>query len=185
MKLGNRERPLGQRRPPRPHVNNACRRRCGLILAAHRRLRFYETDARVGGPDWLSSERFDIVARAGEIPASLNPSTAVRLMLRTLLSERFALVIHQEQRVMPIYALTLARRDGSLGRQLQRSVMDCAAIATGRAASGAAVNNDGRPRCGWHQKSSRAKGGRKPTKTPALCDSYSLRLCSPAQRRHH
>jgi len=37
-------------------------------------------------------------------------------MLQRLLTERFGLVVHTEAREMPVYALTVARGDGQLGR---------------------------------------------------------------------
>ena len=44
----------------------------------------------VGGPSWLDSERFDILAKAEGNPTP----DQERLMLRTLLAERFALSVH-------------------------------------------------------------------------------------------
>ena len=68
-----------------------------------------------GGPDWLVSERFDIIARGPEgTPDRLRPA-----MLRTLLAERFKLVAHFETRDQQVYSLTLLRSDGRLGPQLK------------------------------------------------------------------
>jgi len=70
-----------------------------------------------GGPAWLTSERFDIIARGREgTPDRLRPA-----MLRTLLAERFKLVAHFETREQQIYALVPLRNDGRLGPQLQPS----------------------------------------------------------------
>lgn len=70
-----------------------------------------------GGPDWLTSERFDIIARGPEgTPDRLRPA-----MLRTLLAERFKLVAHFETREQQVYSLTLLRGDGRLGPQLKPS----------------------------------------------------------------
>jgi uncharacterized protein (TIGR03435 family) len=80
----------------------------------------------IGGPSWMNTERFDIVAKAEG-----NPSTDVfrdqaRLMLRTLLADRFRLTLHHETRELPIHALVIARRDGKLGPQLRPSKLaDC------------------------------------------------------------
>ena len=54
-----------------------------------------------GGPNWLSSDRFDVLAKAKGDP----PVAQKRLMLRRLLEERFKLAAHTETRVLPIYAL--------------------------------------------------------------------------------
>ena len=59
----------------------------------------------VAGPDWLEFDRFDIAARA---PANSSPET-VRKMLQALLADRFQLVVHNEMRPMPAYALSLGK----------------------------------------------------------------------------
>jgi uncharacterized protein (TIGR03435 family) len=78
----------------------------------------------VGGPDWLESDRFDVVAKApdGEFTIDI-----MRPMLQSLLVERFKLAFRRENREMPIYALMKARSDGRLGPNLTASAVDCAA----------------------------------------------------------
>ena len=61
----------------------------------------------VGAPDWVNSDRFDILARG---PAGAVESDVPR-RLQPLLSERFALEAHRETRDHPTYALVLARAD--------------------------------------------------------------------------
>lgn len=74
----------------------------------------------IGGPDWITSERFDINART---PDGVNYS---RDMLRRLLEERFKLVTHTETREQQVYALVLARADGRLGPQIKpTTTLDC------------------------------------------------------------
>lgn len=82
-----------------------------------------------GGPEWMASDRFDVVAKApeGEFTADL-----MRPMLRSLLAERFKLVVHNETREMAIYALVKARDDGKLGPNLSPAAIDCAAVMRGR-----------------------------------------------------
>ena len=76
----------------------------------------------VGGPDWINTARFDIEARTEG-----NPSQDQMLeMLRTLLADRFTLVVHKEMKDSPVYALTLARRDGRLGPRMRRAETECA-----------------------------------------------------------
>ena len=86
----------------------------------------------IGAPDWIRNERFDIVAKATverpENPAAGAPGNAPRLMLQSLLAERFKLATHPETRPLQIYALVLARPDGKLGPQLRASTVDCAAM---------------------------------------------------------
>jgi uncharacterized protein (TIGR03435 family) len=77
----------------------------------------------VDAPDWITTERFDITATA-------DPNSSIeqmRVMLRGLLEDRFKMKVHKEKRDLPIYALTLARRDGQLGPKLHESAVDCGA----------------------------------------------------------
>jgi uncharacterized protein (TIGR03435 family) len=88
-----------------------------------------------GGPGWLASDRFDIVAKAEgagdhfQADRSGTPSRG-QLMLRALLADRFKLEVHTGSRDLPIYALTLARTDGAFGPQVRRSARDCHAPGT-------------------------------------------------------
>ncbi len=59
----------------------------------------------VGGPNWLEFDRFDIAAKA---PASSSPEQ-VRLMLQSLLADRFRLTVHKEMRPMPAFVLAAGR----------------------------------------------------------------------------
>ena len=60
-----------------------------------------------GGPDWVDSGHYDIVAKApGEIRPNLDQQMA---MLRALLAARFHLTFHREPRQMQVYALTVAK----------------------------------------------------------------------------
>ena len=97
-----------------------------------------------GGPSWLASDHFDINAkvpdefRAMAPPAPGSGPGPLQLMIRALLVERFKLVVHNETKDSPIYALILARADGKLGPGLKKSNVDCAAVfAAGRARGGA------------------------------------------------
>jgi uncharacterized protein (TIGR03435 family) len=96
-----------------------------------------------GGPSWLASDHFDINAkvpdefRAMAPPAPGSGPGPLQLMIRALLVERFKLVVHNETKDSPIYALILARADGRLGPGLKKSNVDCAAVfAAGRARGG-------------------------------------------------
>jgi uncharacterized protein (TIGR03435 family) len=105
-----------------------------------------------GGPAWIDTERFDIMARG---PDDLSFADS-RAMLLALLQQRFTLRTHTEKRDAPVYSLELARRDGAPGAGLRRSQMDCAAYsatltATGRGAAaikvgpGCGLNSGGAP----------------------------------------
>jgi uncharacterized protein (TIGR03435 family) len=71
----------------------------------------------VGGPSWLSSDRYAIDAQA--------PAGATRA---SVLAERFQLAAHTERRELPSFALMLANRDGRLGPRLRRSGPECAPV---------------------------------------------------------
>jgi len=83
----------------------------------------------VGGPKWMETDRFDVVAKAsGDPPPGPNgPPPQMFLMIQSLLADRFHLKVHYETRDMPIYALVLARSDGKLGPTMKLSTTDCAA----------------------------------------------------------
>ncbi len=67
----------------------------------------YNVDSEmvVGGPNWLEFDRFDIAAKA---PASSSPEE-VRLMLQSLLADRFKLVVHKDVRPMPAFVLAAGK----------------------------------------------------------------------------
>lgn len=78
-----------------------------------------------GAPEWTFDRSFDVV---GTYPGHRRPSeNDIRLMLQNLLSDRFGLKVHREQRELPAYDLVLARKDGRMGPQFQKSNVDCAA----------------------------------------------------------
>src|ERR1700722_11096082 len=63
-----------------------------------------------GGPAWLDSAKFNVEAKApGDIKISPGPEGAaqLRLMLQSLLAERFKLVVHRETRQQQVYDLVV------------------------------------------------------------------------------
>jgi uncharacterized protein (TIGR03435 family) len=82
-----------------------------------------------GGPNWLGSDHFDIVAKAaGEGP--LARSQAMQ-MLQSLLADRFQVKVHRETKEMPVYALVA----GKNGAKLKESPPDAAGGTSVRAGS--------------------------------------------------
>lgn len=79
-----------------------------------------------GGPRWMNTDRFDVSATLGS--DSGNTVAEKQRRLRSLLMERFKLRVHRETKVLPIYALTLSRKDGSLGAHLRRADAVCDAL---------------------------------------------------------
>jgi uncharacterized protein (TIGR03435 family) len=70
-------------------------------------------------PKWIYNERFDVEARANGEPAK----DQMRLMMRSLLKDRFKLVVHTEQRTQDVFDLELAR-PGRTGPQLRAHQTD-------------------------------------------------------------
>jgi uncharacterized protein (TIGR03435 family) len=94
-----------------------------LIRAAYRG-KLYQ----ISGPDWMTTARFDVVAKLPEGAKA----DQVPEMLRTLLEERFHLALHNSSKEMPVYALVVGK-DGS---KLKESTPDDATDGTGAAAGG-------------------------------------------------
>lgn len=86
-----------------------------LVRAAYSDQGILMTSQVVGGPDWMNTDRFDIVATA---PSG---TTVNMTMLRALLAERFALKVHTETREMPVFDMVIANSEGKLGPQLVKS----------------------------------------------------------------
>jgi uncharacterized protein (TIGR03435 family) len=63
---------------------------------------------------WTTEDRFDIEARAPGNPTKAD----YRLMMQSLLADRFKLAVHYETRVVPLFVLVLAK-PGKLGPQLR------------------------------------------------------------------
>lgn len=70
-------------------------------------------------PGWAKTEGFDIQARAAGNPGK----DQMRLMMRSLLADRFALKIHTETRQVPVFGLVLLKA-GKTGPQLQKHPED-------------------------------------------------------------
>jgi len=65
-----------------------------------------------GAPAWVGSDRYDILA---ETPGDVRPTLDEQMaMLRKLLSDRFNLTFHREQKEFSIYALTVAKNGPKL-----------------------------------------------------------------------
>jgi len=93
----------------------------------------YEGDALstpgqfVGGPDWIDADRYNIVAKAeGESGRDASGyNRRLEAMLQALLKDRFKLRVHTEMRVVDVYALVVASKDGKLGPQLHEHTAEC------------------------------------------------------------
>lgn len=60
---------------------------------------------QLSGPSWMDSAHFDVTAK---VPQGTTQEQ-FHIMLQNLLAERFKLVVHKEQKQLPIYALTIGK----------------------------------------------------------------------------
>jgi uncharacterized protein (TIGR03435 family) len=103
-----------------------------LVAFAYQRHGFDPRDV-IGGPQWLDSERFDVVAKASAEHV-VDPDGSPRqtwAMLAALLAQRFKLQVHEESRDRAVYALMRETPDGKLGPRLRTSTVDCGAVMRG------------------------------------------------------
>jgi hypothetical protein len=66
-----------------------------------------------GGPDWVRSDRWDVLAKAEGVEDRLTLAQE-RPMLQALLGVRFQLKVHTETKELPVYALTLDKNGSKL-----------------------------------------------------------------------
>jgi uncharacterized protein (TIGR03435 family) len=101
-----------------PTIYNPTRERFAITSITTKSLIAYAYDVRdfqvSGGPSWLGSEEYDIVAK----PQGEASSERILAMARGLLTERFNLTLHRESKEMPVLALAVAKG----GPRLQPSV---------------------------------------------------------------
>jgi len=81
-----------------------------------------------GGPDWISTDRFDIAAKSDHRISGGEQHE----MLRTLLEERFKLKTHSESHEGRIFNLVMARADRKPGPNVLPTTLDCGAIRAAR-----------------------------------------------------
>jgi uncharacterized protein (TIGR03435 family) len=115
--------------------------------------------SQVIGPNWIATDRFDITAKApSDLPSDVaSLSKLMPAMLRALLEDRFKLKTHMETREDQIYALVVARSDGSQGPQLHPAAVDCLALAAARRENPTAASVP--VQCGLHFDAGRLSGG--------------------------
>jgi uncharacterized protein (TIGR03435 family) len=76
-----------------------------MSLADLIRIAYKIQSYQINGPDWIKTERFDIL---GKIPEGVSKDK-VPEMLQALLAERFGLKFHRESQEHPIYALIVGK----------------------------------------------------------------------------
>ena len=107
------------------HVDGARVSCTYLSLKDYIRIAHRVKDYQVTGPEWLSSERFDIAAT---LPAGVARERVLDMM-QVLLAERFRLKLHRDTKEFPVYGLV----SGKGGLKMKESTADSGA-ASGEAA---------------------------------------------------
>jgi uncharacterized protein (TIGR03435 family) len=99
-----------------PTIYNPTRGRFAIDAITTKGLIAYAYDVRdfqiSGGPAWLGSEQYDIVAK----PEGDASGEKILAMARSLLTERFNLTVHHESKEMPVLALVAAKGGPRLHR---------------------------------------------------------------------
>jgi uncharacterized protein (TIGR03435 family) len=120
-----------------------------LIRMAYSRFAF-DTRQIVGGPSWIDSEHFDLVATM-DLPPQVDSTglpAGLVAMLRALIEDRFGVKTHNERREGDVYTLTFARGDKQTGAGL-RTVPDACAAAMKEFTGASPPPRSGPPPCSF------------------------------------
>jgi uncharacterized protein (TIGR03435 family) len=150
-----------------------------LIKFAYQR-HFFDEREVIGGPAWVSSERFDLHASVSGEHAFESDGFPRKTgaLLRAFLAERFQLKVHEEDRDRPVYALTTATHDGVLGPRMRKSNIDCGAVMRGDRPS---LGPGEGPACGFKTPPGRLFANTFPI--PAIASLLSRHLDRPVVDR--
>jgi len=107
-----------------------------LSLADLIRIAYRVKAYQVSGPDWMSTERFDVRAKLPEGASQ----EQVPEMLQALLAERFKLTLHRQTKEQNVYALVV----GKGGSKLKESVPEADAPPAGDPPPGTTVIGEGK-----------------------------------------
>jgi uncharacterized protein (TIGR03435 family) len=92
-------------------------------------------------PGWVLTDRFDIQARTQIADPTKDQ---MRLMMRSLLADRFQLKVHNETRQLPVFGLLLAK-PGKMGPKLTAHAAADASCSGGQACGGLSLRPAGTP----------------------------------------
>ncbi len=93
---------------------------------------------RISGPDWLNTERYNIVAT---LPANTTVAD-FRLMVANLLADRFKLTLHRAAKEVSGYALEIAQNGVKAGVKIQPSPREPQPVQPGEGPSNALMVTD-------------------------------------------
>jgi uncharacterized protein (TIGR03435 family) len=80
-----------------------------------------EPDRVVNTPKWWDSEHYDIIAKT----TAMVPMETLRVLLQSLLKDRFQLEVHNDEQPVTVYALTLGKREPKLKDADNSNRSDC------------------------------------------------------------
>jgi uncharacterized protein (TIGR03435 family) len=98
------------------HIDGAMVSINGMTLKWYIHYAYTVKENQVSGPDWLTAERVDIVAK---LPAGATREQ-IPAMMQALLADRFKLTLHRESKEFPVYALIV----GKGGAKIKESPLD-------------------------------------------------------------
>ena len=87
------------------HMDGSQVRIAYVVMRDYIAMAFAVRSSLVSGPDWITTERFDLNAK---LPAGAS-ATEIPEMLQAVLADRFQLKIHREKKDVPVYALILGK----------------------------------------------------------------------------
>lgn len=105
------------------HIDGSQVRFTDLSVRDCMRIAWQVKDYQVVGPEWIATDRFDIVAK---LPAGAN-SDQVQEMLQNLLTDRFKITFHHDTKEFAVYALVPAKSGIKLKETAPDATTDSAA----------------------------------------------------------
>jgi uncharacterized protein (TIGR03435 family) len=83
-----------------------------LLKMTHEAYGIYDLSRVAGGPSWIDSDKFDIVAKIDDVDLAGYRTSSIEQkhqMFLKLLEDRFKLVAHHQTKEFPVYELTVAK----------------------------------------------------------------------------
>ena len=81
---------------------------------------YHVQPVEISGPGWLDVDRYDVVAKA----AGAVPEDQLRLMMQTLLADRFKLTVHRESKEMRAFVASVAKTGLKMKESTSEGDMD-------------------------------------------------------------
>lgn len=114
------------------HIDGSQVSVASLSLKEYIAIAYRVKNYQISGPDWISSERFDIAAK---LPTG-GAAKDVPAMLQALIEDRFQMKMHRESKDFPVYAMVI----GKDGVKMQESAPDSANDSQSAGPGGGGVN---------------------------------------------